>query len=210
MIYSLWINNRVLYYERAYRRIQNILSEVGGVAESIMAIAIIINNFINKYIILYDTEKLLTENKILITEICPIRKKIRITKTYNNNNFDSSSFKETEERNSITPQTKEEIMKKNNKDLNKKSSLENSFYNDGKEYKHGDSRIVDKDIKKQTQSSCKNSNKKEEKFSFCNFFIYKFSFGKRYRNIRLYERFRETVISVVNLTKSGISISFSF
>ena len=207
MIYSLWLNNRVNYFERTYKRIQDVLSDVGGVAQSIMAIATIINNFINKYIILSDTEKLLNENKILVSEICPIKKEIKISNSYDN--CVTASFKGKNERNSISPDTKEEIMEKSHKDFNQKSDLECTFYNNGKEYKCEDTRIVDKDIKKNDKKNSKINNNKNTnggKFTFCHFFIYKFSFGKKYRNIRLFERFRETVISVENLTKNHLNI----
>ena len=58
MVYTLRVNNRMSYNKRVYKTIQDILSKVGGIAQAIMAIALFINNFINKYIILYDTEKL--------------------------------------------------------------------------------------------------------------------------------------------------------
>ena len=43
MAYSLWMNNRMNYYERVYKRIQDVLSEVGGVAQAITTIIIFIN-----------------------------------------------------------------------------------------------------------------------------------------------------------------------
>ena len=205
MIYSLWINNRVNYYERTYKRIQEILSDVGGIAQAILTIAIIINNFINKYIILYDTEKLLNQNKILVTEICAHKKIVKISNSYNNSN--ATSFKENYERNSISPETKEEIIEKNNKDFGQRKILESPFYKDGKEFKFEDTKIVDKDFKNGRNDIKINRNKtKRENFSFWDFLVYKFSFGKRNRNIRLFEEFRETVISVENLTKDHLNI----
>ena len=75
MIYSLWMSNRMSYNERIYKKIQDVLSEVGGLVQTIMTIALFINNFINKYIILFDTEKLLSKANISITEICAKKKK---------------------------------------------------------------------------------------------------------------------------------------
>ena len=75
MIYSLWMNNRMNYNERTYKKIQDILSEVGGVAQAIMTIALFMNNFINRYIILYDTQQLLNKANISITEICAKKKR---------------------------------------------------------------------------------------------------------------------------------------
>ena len=46
------------YYERTYWKIQDVLSDIGGVANSIIFIITIINSFINKCTILTDTEKI--------------------------------------------------------------------------------------------------------------------------------------------------------
>ena len=79
MGYCLWLNNRVSYNERTYKTIQDALSEVGGVAQSIMFIAVLINSFINKYIILSDTQKLLTSSNISINEIVNQPNKLNFT-----------------------------------------------------------------------------------------------------------------------------------
>ena len=49
-------------------------------------------------------------------------------------------------------------------------------------------------------------SKTKEIFSFWNFIIYKLSFGKKYNNLRIYEVFREKVISVENLTRNHLNI----
>ena len=74
--YCLWLNNRMNYYERTYSKIQNVLSEIGGLAQAITTIFIFINNFINKYIIILDTESLLSKANISVIEIC--KKKIKL------------------------------------------------------------------------------------------------------------------------------------
>ena len=49
------MNNRLSYYERTYSRIQDVLANVGGVAQAIMAVALFINMryFIQVFIKLY-------------------------------------------------------------------------------------------------------------------------------------------------------------
>ena len=110
-----------------------------------MTIALFINNFINRYIILYDTEKLLTKANITLTEICTRKKVIKINNSSYNCEFTSV------------------------KEINK-------------------------------------NHKKKEELSLWNFFIYKLSFGKKYNNVRMYEAFRETVISVESLIKNHLNI----
>lgn len=80
MGYSLWMNNRVNYNKRTYKTFQDALSEVGRIAQSIMWIAFFINNFFNKYIILSDTQKLLSSSNISINEIVNQSNELKIKK----------------------------------------------------------------------------------------------------------------------------------
>ena len=59
IIYYLWLKNRMLDYERIYRRLQDIISDIGGISEFVTFIATLLNYFYNEYIVLYDTENLL-------------------------------------------------------------------------------------------------------------------------------------------------------
>ena len=201
MAYSLWMNNRANYYERTYKKIQDVLSNVGGVAQSIMTIAIFINNFINKYIILYDTEKLLAKANISINEICTHKKNIQIN--HSSSNCDVTSVKEIKEKenNSISPETKEDMMTKNNDNgFSQKEAINSPIYKDEKKYKF---EIVDKS----EQANIEPKNAKKEKLNFWTFLIYKISFGKKKNNIKLYEMFREKVISVETLIRNYLNIN---
>ena len=211
MEYYLWMNNRLSYYERTYSRIQDVLANVGGVAQAIMAVALFINNFINKYIILVDTQKLLSRANIPLNSICQKRTKINLKSS--SSNFDLTSKKESnfKERNSISPGAKEELSEKNNiEENNNNSFMENPIYCDEKNYKFEDSGIVTNNEKGKVNinNNKKNPNIKNDNInlSFWNFFIYKFSFGKKHNNIKLYEAFREKVISVETLIRNHLNI----
>ena len=47
------------YYERSYKKIQNIISSIGGIYKFITIVAVYINNLYSEYIILSDTLLLL-------------------------------------------------------------------------------------------------------------------------------------------------------
>ena len=205
MIYSLWMNNRMNYNERCYKKIQDILSEIGGVAQAIMTIALFINNFFNKYIILFDTEKLLTKANISITEICARKREIKINNSSYNSEFTTVKEINKDEINSISPETKEKIMERNDNAINQNQDVEKPVYNNEQNYKYEEPEIVDKICNKNKENSVKN-HKTKEIFSFWNFIIYKLSFGKKYNNLRIYEVFREKVISVENLTRNHLNI----
>ena len=58
-IYVLWLKNTMNYYERTYKKIQAVISSIGGINQVIVLIATYINSFYNQYIVLSDTESLL-------------------------------------------------------------------------------------------------------------------------------------------------------
>ena len=63
--FFFWMQNTLQYYERNYKRLQDIFSDIGGISSLVLLAAEIINSLVSEYIILYDTEELIlsTENK---------------------------------------------------------------------------------------------------------------------------------------------------
>ena len=53
-----WMQNTLQYYERNYDRIQDILSDIGGISSIVLTIAAIINLLIHNFIVILDTEDL--------------------------------------------------------------------------------------------------------------------------------------------------------
>ena len=56
-----WMQNTLQHYERNYDRVQDTLSDIGGVSCMIIAFAYIINYLVNNYIVLLDTSKLVAD-----------------------------------------------------------------------------------------------------------------------------------------------------
>ena len=77
-----------------------------------MTIAIFINNFINKYIILTDTEKLLTKEKITINEVCSHKRIIKINNSFIKRETPFEEIKEKDKK-IVSIGSKEDMMKKN-------------------------------------------------------------------------------------------------
>ena len=209
MGYSLWMNNRMKYYERTYKRIQELLSQVGGVAESIIFIATLVNKLINKYIIITDTQELLCNYKLPIKEI-------KIQKTLKNASLDNIEFNpkkrnndnSAHEKNTFCSHSNDRIFEKNNIS-NKNENKENPIYLDEKSFKFGNSNIITNSNNEKSDNNINNKpiNNKNEKIRFFNYFIYKLSFGKKYNNLKVYEDFREKIISVENLIKNHLHIN---
>ena len=56
--FYFWMQNRLQYYERNYKRLQDVLSNIGGLSRIIIISAIIVNTLVSNFVILLDTEEL--------------------------------------------------------------------------------------------------------------------------------------------------------
>jgi hypothetical protein len=112
MAYCFFLKNTKEHYERTYKRIQDVISYIGGINQAITIGAICVNSFYNNFVILYDTELLLhssinnekknykkREKKIKI-RIKDLENKNDKTKKIllDKNNFKSKESKESNER----------------------------------------------------------------------------------------------------------------
>ena len=53
-----WMQNTLQYYERNYDRVQDVLSDIGGISSIVLTIVAIINLLIHNFIVILDTEEL--------------------------------------------------------------------------------------------------------------------------------------------------------
>ena len=198
MGYSLWINNKMYYYERIYRKISDVLSDIGGVSNSIIMIACFINKFINQFIILKDIQSVLNSSNVSINEIMNQCKNNNIKKS---NTYSYQGNKEQipinqnsidKDRTDISSRTNIEIIGNNNKNSNK-NKIKEKHYNFENNNKYCDKGKI-------TES-------KNEPICFKNYLIYKLTLGKKDNNIMIYENFREKIISVENLIQNNLNIS---
>ena len=60
--FAFWIENNVEIYDRSYKKIQELLADIGGIIKIIILIADIINYPFNKYITLKNSSKFLSEH----------------------------------------------------------------------------------------------------------------------------------------------------
>ena len=59
--FYFWMQNQMQYYERSYKKIINVLADIGGFGNTILFIATFINKLINKYIKILDTQDLIID-----------------------------------------------------------------------------------------------------------------------------------------------------
>jgi len=60
--YTIWLKNIMNYNERRYKRVQDVISSIGGIYQFIMVVSFCINSLFNNYITLSDTENLLNKS----------------------------------------------------------------------------------------------------------------------------------------------------
>jgi len=194
-IYNIWLKNIMNYNERTYKRIQDVISSIGGIYQFIMVVSIFVNSLFNNYITLSDTEILLN-------------KSIYNAKTFNANKLESLKKKLNEE-------TKKEDMNQPNnkrkyiteKPLNKSEVIKNSTSNNClASYEH----ININKIKMENEINKENKRnmliKKNKEKNFFNFLLYKISCHKTDNIFKIYHDFRIKMISEEHLIKNHLDI----
>jgi len=158
--YYFWLQNRLQFYERNYKRLQDTLSTIGGINRAVFILAVIINTLVSHYIILLDTEELFLslnmpkEKKIIKSELFNKEKKILCTPKrhyYHNNNRQTANFermvKEDVEIYNFQSEN-ERIMRSNNLNLKKNNIARNLFEQPRIENKNNiDNKKISKRIK---------------------------------------------------------------
>ena len=199
MEYSLWLNNRVNYYERIYKKLSVSLTTMGGTVNSIILIASFINKIINQFTALKDIQSVLNSSHVSIDEINKPKKNIELKKISNLNpkDLEYNSINKNIDKTDISSRTNLEIIDKNSmiSKEEKKEKQINNVENNNKE---------DKNEQKNINKSNEYNNQKE-KIIFWKFLIHKFSCGKKNRHLKLYEDFREKIISVENLIQINLN-----
>ena len=198
MIYYFWLNNRMHYYERAYKKVQDVISSIGGISEVIYFLSIFINYLYNNYIIIYDTKELLSSS---IDEKKNIRNNITLnTSKVNRINIYKDKLKvnigENSEKgifNDISKDIENNII--SHKNSNKKVSFSSKFIDKSEKSKNG----------KEKNLEIVN-NSKSEINNFCNFLLHKFSCEKQYIYFKVYKDFRTKIISEEHLIKNHLNI----
>ena len=206
--YYLWLNNKQNYYERIYKRFQDIFSEIGGVYQFITITASFINRLYNKFIILNDTENLLFSTKkpkksktdIKLKEID--NKKIDNSikdKTIKDNNYNDKNINEKNDK----------ILKNRNNNYKNCSILksnDNIMSND--EMNNISNQHLDKTYEKDKKNmKCMFPiHSKRIKKNFSSFLLFKFSCKKKNFFFKKLQDFREKIISEEHSMKNYLNM----
>ena len=196
--YCFFLKNMISYYERSYKKIQDILSSLGGISQTIYFIAFYLNYLYNNYIILSDTKILL--NSFFHKEENIYRNKTIVFKDLKNGiNKLEKNKKDDEHKNNFKDKINNndsKIIISHIKEKNEKIKIKNDIIKNPYIYdKNNNINIKDKELFF------------KEKNKFLDYFCYIINCKKKKKTFRLFENFRIKVISEENLIKANLNIN---
>ena len=210
MGYCLWLKNTMNYYERNYKRLQEVISSIGGIYQVITIVAAFINSFYNNYIVLSDTRNLLIssidsekDNYQKNEKYKNLKNKIKEKKEKKNNDIRKGSDRtkiNNESANSIN-----NMDKKNKSEIVINKSHNNSLTN----YVDISIKSPQQMIQVENKNKISKSNpniKDKEIIKFWNYIIFKISCKKKYKYFDVYIDFRKRIISEEHLVKNHLNI----
>ena len=206
-VYIFWLKNVMNYHERAYKRIQDIISNIGGIYQFVVVMATFINTSFNNYIVLSDTEILLTSNiyrektidKNNEIERQNLKKLKELKKEKTRNNIHKNS-----NRNKIKNEKPHNKIEKNKNENNNSKSYNNCITS--YENINVSKVLFDKNDNKDNQNIKNKNNKNSKNKTFCNFLLYKLTCGKKNSYYNVYIDFRKKMISEEHLIKNHLNI----
>ena len=192
-------------YERTYKRVQDVISNIGGINQAISIVAICINSLYNNFVVLSDTELLLhssiynekKNNKKELTKHRNSKNKIKdIEKSIIRN-------KKNSDRKELNNESPINLTKINKSDNFSKSNI-NSFQNiNNKTQSILNVNKIEDNKNINNKEKTKNDNKKN---NFWGFLYYKITCKKKAQNFRIYEKFRTRIISEEHIIKNHLNI----
>ena len=198
-VYYLWLNNRKNYYERNYKKIQDVISDIGGIFHFLSFLSIYINRIYNNYIVLSDTETLLKslihfEKEKHYKNSIDYTKKKQDLKELKNKNFHKSLSKNLDKE----KKKKDSNIGKNitEKDLTKSNdfcmaNIKNEINNINQN--------IDKRLYRKNAIYNKNYN-------FWYYTLFLISLGKKNNFFKVYEHFRIKILSEEHLFRNHLNI----
>ena len=200
--FCIWLKNTNMFYERSYKRIQDIFSYIGGVNNIINFLAILINRLYNKFITLCDTEKFLLSliNSEKINKIKSIKIKNSVEK-----NINDIGKKSREILNINITNMKEDLNENNKSDINLEKSNNFFIFNN---YNNIQDKLIRKLINDDNQNinKIKINNTKERKENFFDYLLFLLACGKKTNSFHIYDNFRKKIISEECFIKNHLNI----
>ena len=202
-IYCFWLNNNQKYYERTYKRIQDVISNIGGINQAITFIAVIINKLYNNFIILCDTENLLYSTIDL--EKCIYKRdsnKFRELKNKKNKNLKNISEKGKIINEKQNMKSNKIINKIDYSNISKSKNL--TFNKD--EIDKSNEKLNEFDNNSKIKVNENITFKFKKKKFFIHYIFFKLTLEKKNSYFKMYEDLRKKLISEQHLIRNHLNI----
>ena len=216
MVYHIFLINIVHYYERNYKKIQDVFSSIGGIYQIVLMLATYINALYNQYMILSDTDLLLQSsiyNENLIFE--------EKNKKFKNSFKDLYKEKEKEKEKERNKEKSENKIKNEKKNSERKHSEDKKNITDKSINRITNSVInskimsVNEELKKENRLSSKEKKEnniikkqktKNNEKNFFSFLLFKITCGKKFSSFDIYRKFRMKIISEEHLIRNHLNV----
>ena len=198
-------------YERTYKRVQDVISSIGGINQAVTIVAICINTLYNNFVVLSDTELLLhssiynekKNNKKELIKHRNSRNKIKDIEKKNIVNKKNSERKELSNESVINKSkiNKSDNFSKSNYFINNYHTLNDKNQSINKNIIMDNQSVADKNYN--NKENIKNNKKAN---NFLNFLCYIITCKNKAQNFSIYEKFRIKIISEEHIIKNHLNI----
>jgi len=204
-VFAFWIRNKLYKTERTYMKLQDVISSVGGVYQSITIIAVYLNTLYNNFVTLSDTEELL--HSFIHSE----KHKNHVYKKKEHKNQNIQNLKEINNdkikkdltKNLYKERYKTEKAKNNKKD---KNIDESSYINNNLSTSKKKVRINSEKLNYKDKDNDHDTSKKLELTNFFYYFIFLITCRKKKNYFNFYREFRMKIISEEHLIRNHLNI----
>ena len=210
--YRFLLNNLGFFYERDYKKIQDCISNLGGVYNAVNIVFFMINLIINKYITISDTQLLLNTSVNIKPNFGKISNRNSVSKNFDQkltsdfsynkiDNFRNKFIDKIEDKKGIY-NTQEITSKDNTFITSKEDTKDKNIVEDLNQYSN-----INISFDKTKLRTNKTKEINEKYFKFISYIFYKYTCGKKYEFYSIYENFRMKILNEENLMRQNLNIN---
>ena len=210
--YRFLMNNLGFFYERDYKKIQDCISNLGGVYNAVNIVFFMINLIINKYITISDTQLLLNTSVNIKPNFGKISNRNSVSKNFDQkltsdfsynkiDNFRNKFIDKIEDKKGIY-NTQEITSKDNTFITSKEDTKDKNIVEDLNQYSN-----INISFDKTKLRTNKTKEINEKYFKFISYIFYKYTCGKKYEFYSIYENFRMKILNEENLMRQNLNIN---
>ena len=210
--YRFLMNNLGFFYERGYQKIQDCLSNLGGVYNAVNIVFFMINLIINKYITISDTQLSLNTSVNIKPNFGKISNRNSVSKNFDQkltsdfsynkiDNFRNKFIDKIEDKKGIY-NTQEITSKENAFITSKEDTKDKNIVEDLNQYSN-----INISFDKTKLRTNKTKEINEKYFKFISYIFYKYTCGKKYEFYSVYENFRMKILNEENLMRQNLNIN---